>query len=153
MFFLLNESGYYLTNNPITFRDLIAGGASFTIKSNFQHFDDDDDDDDKIFSQLLPAVEDKDDDFVSPWNKSFAELIPSMQNIGHGIFKKMVKRPIDDEEIQGRCRLTIAYNAYMEKASLAFDSTSMRNKHKSVSKFEFNFLTPLKTKSEIIFRL
>lgn len=121
------------------------GGVSFTIKSNCQNYNDDGDDD--SFHEQRTELE-VSDDFLSPWDKSFAELIPAMTNITKDIctkmnvspvknveiYKKMIRRPADDEEIQGRCRVTIAYNAYFEKARNAFDSTYMRKENKIVSK-------------------
>lgn len=111
------------------YRDLIDGGTSFTIKSNFQEYDDDND----LFPELMTGEEGlnlDNDIIVSPWDKPFAELRLLMTNIGHDIYKKVVKKPVDNLEIQGRCRVTITYNAYMENDTTAFDSTFMRGDHK-----------------------
>lgn len=111
----------------------MQGGTSFTIRSNFQNYDDDDDD----YVSDLPigdmAIATDMENRTSPWDESFAELIPFMTNIGEDIYKKIVKQPVDNVAIQGRCRVTIAYNAYQERQSAAFDSTFMRNDNKTVS--------------------
>lgn len=67
---------------------------------------------------------------VSPWSLPFAELIPLMTAIGNGIYKKIVKRPVDDVEIKGKCSVTCHYNAYFEKAQCAFDSTTLSDRPK-----------------------
>lgn len=49
-----------------------------------------------------------------------------MINIGNNIYKKIIKQPIDNVEIEGRCRVTVTYSSYWEKRTDAFDSTFLR---------------------------
>lgn len=71
------------------------------------------------------------ENIISPWEKSFAELIPSMVNIGDDIYKKIVKQPTDNVAMEGRCRATITYTSYMELYRVAFDSTFLRGDYKT----------------------
>lgn len=124
-------------------RDLIEGGASFTLKSNFQEYDDDNN---ELFPELLTGEEGilfDNENLISPWDKPFAELIPLMTDIGKGIYKKIVKQPVDNVEINGRCRVTIAYNAYMENENASFDSTYLRGEHKTFVTGDFEVLDGL----------
>lgn len=100
------------------------------MKSNCQEYDDDND----LFPELMTGEEGvllDVDNLISPWNRPFAELIPSMVDIGQHIYKKIIKKPVDDIEIQGRCRVTIAYNAYWENENASFDSSFLRGDYKT----------------------
>lgn len=104
-------------------------GAMFTLKSNFQECDDDN----ELFSESQTTEEQlpfDSENIISPWDKPFAELIPLMKDIGNGLYKKIVKRPVDNVEVKDRCRVKIAYNAYMENESSSFDSSFLRGDYK-----------------------
>ncbi|KAJ6623929.1 Inactive peptidyl-prolyl cis-trans isomerase shutdown [Pseudolycoriella hygida] len=114
-----------MLEDPIGLSDLMTG-TKFTLRSNYQE----DDEESELFPELQTGedgVNLNTEDFISPWNKPFAELIPSMDKIGMNIYKKIVKHPIDNESIVGRrCCVTISYNAFMEHETCPFDSTFMR---------------------------
>lgn len=73
-------------------------------------------DDDSLYEPVL-----------SPWEKEFDELKKQMVKLPDcEIYKKIVKEGYGAIEIPEKARITIHYNAYWEKETLAFDSTYMR---------------------------
>ncbi|XP_037045942.1 inactive peptidyl-prolyl cis-trans isomerase shutdown [Bradysia coprophila] len=130
---------YYNANdleleNPLNFGDLLNKGARFTLQSNLQECNEDD----ELFPELMTGEEGipfEQNEVLSPWDQPFAELIPLMTELKltdmldgttYTIYKRIVKPPVDKVEISGRCRVTVDYNAYGERKTIPFDSTSMR---------------------------
>ncbi|KAJ6647797.1 Inactive peptidyl-prolyl cis-trans isomerase shutdown [Pseudolycoriella hygida] len=121
---IVNKEEELMLEDPIGHSDLLKG-TKFRLRSDYRETNEES----ELFQELLAGEDESDfniEDFISPWNKPFAELTPSMDEIGMNIYKKIVKHPIDDESIMGRkCRVTISYSAFMEHETCPFDSTFM----------------------------
>ncbi|XP_053670206.1 inactive peptidyl-prolyl cis-trans isomerase shutdown [Anopheles nili] len=120
------ENGSSL-KSPINIGDLLNGGAEFQIDTDFkddnqgeEYFIDDDygsaDEDEEKYKQLL-----------TPWTRSFDELRQEMVQLSEHMYKRVMQSGVG-EPLSGNIRVAIDYNAFFEKETKPFDSTTLRNK-------------------------
>lgn len=106
-------------------RDLFKNGGRFKINSDFI----DNDDSDNLFPELETG-EELPETIPSPWQFSFDELRALMKPLpppNQTIYRKLIKEGKGASHVPGdKCRLTIHYSGYWERATQPFDSTFLQ---------------------------
>lgn len=106
-------------------RDLFKNGGRFKINSDFI----DNNDNDDLFPELETG-EELPETIPSPWQLSFNELRVLMKPLpapNQTIYRKLIKEGKGASYVAGeKCRVTIHYSGYWERATQPFDSTFLQ---------------------------
>ncbi|XP_034478899.1 inactive peptidyl-prolyl cis-trans isomerase shutdown [Drosophila innubila] len=124
------QSSTQLLKKPLSFADLIEGGAQFEVDTADTNnaYDDNIIEDDEIDEEEIEH-----EALVSPWTRSFDELRELMTPIGEHIYKRITRAGVKDQGlVPEKARVSLRYSAYWEGQSAPFDSSMLRG-----TKFEF----------------
>ncbi|KAL7735833.1 hypothetical protein ACLKA6_017832 [Drosophila palustris] len=125
------QSGANLLKEPLSFAELIEGGAQFEVDTadiNNPLYEDINLEDDEVGEEEI-----ENEALISPWTRSFDELRELMTPIGEHIYKRITRAGIKDQgPVPEKARVSLRYSAYWEGQSAPFDSSMLRG-----TKFEF----------------